>query len=225
MGNGKSLEDVDFKDFDHPHIDTFGLNGAYRQYNRMNWYPTYFGCFDQQVNEYHKIPFYETVINNPIKKGFFRAEMPIHDKIQQIKLTRTGTKIGSNPFPTDYNDFYDGGNSGVNSVQCGIIMGYKKIVLVGTDCNYVEFLPEARMNSSGQLVIVETPKENPNYWFNDYQQKGDIYNVPRTDIYHLPGWIGLSKKAEQNNIDIVNCSPRSSLECFRKGDLKKELNI
>ena len=49
MGNGPSLGDVDFESLNG--FDTFGLNAAYRAYERMNWYPTYFGCFDYIVND------------------------------------------------------------------------------------------------------------------------------------------------------------------------------
>ena len=37
MGNGPSLKNVDFKLLDG--IDTFGLNSAYRAYERLNWWP------------------------------------------------------------------------------------------------------------------------------------------------------------------------------------------
>jgi hypothetical protein len=39
MGNGPSLADVDFKTLKG--FDTFGLNSAYRAYDRLDWYPTY----------------------------------------------------------------------------------------------------------------------------------------------------------------------------------------
>ena len=29
---------------------------------------------------------------------------------------------------------------------------------------------------------------NPNYFFDDYQRKGDIYNIPNTDRVHLKSW-------------------------------------
>ena len=37
MGNGPSLKDVDFAKLDG--FDTFGLNSAYRAYERMDWWP------------------------------------------------------------------------------------------------------------------------------------------------------------------------------------------
>ena len=36
------------------------------------------------------------------------------------------------------------------------------------DCKYVEFIPECIENEKDKtLTILETPKENPNYYFNE----------------------------------------------------------
>ena len=53
MGNGPSLKDVDFDMLNK--VDTFGLNSAYRAYERMDWWPTYHGCFDYRVTECHRV--------------------------------------------------------------------------------------------------------------------------------------------------------------------------
>ena len=58
------------------------------------------------------------------------------------------------------------------------VLGFQKLHLLGMDCQYVEFLPECIKLKDGTLKINETPKDNPNYYFNEYQQKGDIYNPP-----------------------------------------------
>ena len=38
------------------------------------------------------------------------------------------------------------------------------------------------------LKIIKTPKTNPNYYFDTYQRKGDIYNKPNTDKVHKNSW-------------------------------------
>jgi hypothetical protein len=56
------------------------------------------------------------------------------------------TKINFKGYPIEHNrplsksflEFNDMGSSGANASQCGILMGYKKIVLVGCDCSYIE---------------------------------------------------------------------------------------
>jgi hypothetical protein len=75
MGNGPSLKEV----MDNPEYiqilkknSTFGLNAAYRMYDKYNFYPNYFGCFDYVVNESHKEAFQNLVLsNNKIEKFFF----------------------------------------------------------------------------------------------------------------------------------------------------------
>jgi hypothetical protein len=52
--------------------NTFGLNAAYRAYERFDFYPTYFGSFDYEVNESHREAFEDLVLNcKKIKKYFF----------------------------------------------------------------------------------------------------------------------------------------------------------
>ena len=71
MGNGPSLKDVDFDSLQG--FDTFGLNAVYRAYRKMNWYPTYFGCFDYIVNDSHRPEFTKLIKDksNGIEKFFF----------------------------------------------------------------------------------------------------------------------------------------------------------
>ena len=59
MGNGPSLADVDFNMLDG--YDTFGLNSAYRAYRRLDWWPTYHGCFDYRVTDSHKEEFIKLI--------------------------------------------------------------------------------------------------------------------------------------------------------------------
>ena len=54
------------------------------------------------------------------------------------------------------------------------------IHILGMDCNYVEMIPECEELEDGTLKITKTPApgSNPNYFFDDYQRVGDIYNKP-----------------------------------------------
>jgi hypothetical protein len=222
MGNGPSLADIDFKLLDG--FDTFGLNAAYRAYERMNWYPTYFGCFDYLLNDSHQENFTNLIKDetNKIKKFFFLKQFVDTPRQQKIWLLPYGN---FDFLPKDTADFYyfnDGGSSGANASQIGICLGYKKIILVGVDCNYVEYISESKKVDE-KLVIESTPQKNPNYWFDDYQQKGDVYNIPRGAEFHAPTWEMLARKAKANNIEMVNCSTKTTLKCFDIKDLKTEL--
>ena len=84
MGNGPSLKDVDFNMLND--YDTFGLNSAYRAYHRMNWYPTFHGCFDYRVTECHKDQFIDLIENSPIKRCFYIMDISKNAKSQFNKL-------------------------------------------------------------------------------------------------------------------------------------------
>ena len=63
--------------------------------------------------------------------------------------------------------------------------GYKKIVLLGCDCNYVEKIQGASSydkNASHRLVMTKNIDKNPNYWFNEYQKKNKEYRKKRNHL-------------------------------------------
>jgi hypothetical protein len=221
MGNGPSLGDVNFKDLNG--YDTFGLNSAYRAYERMDWYPTYHGCFDYRVTECHKDKFISLVKDSPIKKCFYIMPIVEAPGIQYVNMAEYGSTQKWNNSPNDFAQFHDNGNSGANACSAAVCMGYTKIILLGVDCNYVEFVEGSKKDGPG-LVIEETPDANPNYWFDDYQQAGDKYNVPRGLDFHLPTWNAFAYKAAHAGIEMINCSPITTLRCFKRMSLSDALN-
>jgi len=222
MGNGPSLKSIDFDLLGK--FDTFGLNSAYRAYGRLNWWPTYHGCFDFVVTDSHRDNFADlTLKNNPIKRFFYLEKLSNSKRLQKITLFRTGYAWNSSE--SDFKKFSDGGNSGVNACQIGVCLGYKKIILVGVDCNYKEMIDGAKQVKDGNkkyLEMSKTPNKNSNYWFDDYQQKGDKFNLPQENKFHRPAWDKLAVRSKNNGIDIVNCSPGTTLKCFRLSRLEDE---
>lgn len=220
MGNGPSLKEIDFDQLRK--YDTFGLNGAYRKYEELKFYPTYFGCFDFIVCNHHKENFSKLVLNSPIKQFFFLTPNYFDEKVQNNhRFTKLNFIHPYRDGDSSFNYFIDMGSSGANATQAGILMGYKKIILVGCDANYIDFV-EGSERQGDHLIIKETPEKNPNYWFDEYQQTNDVYNIPLAQ-YHLHHWSNVNKIAKKRNVDIVNCSPISKINCFRKSTLKNEL--
>jgi GT2 family glycosyltransferase len=219
MCNGPSLREVDFNDLNG--YDTFGMNGAYRYYYEHNWWPTYFGCFDFLVTESHK----KSYVNMMTDKGIPIKEYFLLSKISNSKKLKTLDINGDlYSFSDRLSTFGNGGNTGSNCCQVGICLGYKRIILLGADCNYKEVVDGASKKSN-YLVMDETPESNPNYFFDSYQRSGDAYNFPQSAKFHMPAWESLARFAESKGVDIVNCSRESKLECFRKADLKDEILI
>lgn len=215
MCNGPSLNEVNIPSlFEH---DVIGMNGAYRFYQKENCWPKYFGCFDTRVTENHEKNFLTLINTSPIERLFLLKRISLSPKLTTLKLHGS---IGD--FSTKFETFGYGGNTGANCCQVGICLGYKKIILLGADCNYIEVVNGAKVDGNA-LVMESTPASNPNYFFNHYQQKGDEYNYPQADRFHIPAWKALSNFAHKIGVDIVNCSQGSKLECFRRSRLKYEL--
>jgi hypothetical protein len=223
MGNGPSLKDVDFKMLDG--FDTFGLNSAYRAYERMDWWPKYHGCFDYRVTENHRESFNNLIDNSPIEKCFYIIDInENYEKFQFINMLPHGTTNKWNKSPEHFVQFHDNGNSGANACSTAAALGYEKIILLGVDCNYVEFVDGCAQDGPG-LKMEKTPDKNPNYWFDDYQQEGDEYNVPRGTDFHLPTWNMFAYRAAHAGVEIINCSPITTLRCFKRMSLEEALGL
>lgn len=217
MGNGPSLKDVDFGLLEG--LDTFGLNSAYRAYERMGWWPTYHGCFDYVVTDSHEENFINLIDNSPIERCFYIKDISKNtENFQFVNLLPYGSTNRWNSQAEDFMQFHDNGNSGANSCSAAACMGYKKIILLGVDCNYVEHVDGSTQKGT-ILEMEETPDSNPNYWFDDYQQKGDQYNIPDGLSFHMPTWNAFAYRAAHAGIEVINCSPITNLRCFKKMSL------
>ena len=239
MGNGPSLGEI-MNNKEYLNIlrnnHTFGLNSAYRAYEKYNFYPTYFGCFDCVVNESHKESFENLVQeNNPIKEFYFIGNSKKRQKIFKnevfnnkkfikfhMKFAPKGISICDN-IPNTVDTFDDIGSSGANSAFIGIIKGYKNIILLGCDCNYVEKVDGVIHYDQKAYHRLELSKDldvNPNYWFNNYQQKGDRFNLPGNDDIQMKSWEKLYEMSKLSNCKILNLSTISKIPFFPKINFK-----
>ena len=192
LANGPSLKGFDFKS-DFESYDTIGMNAAYRYWHQTGWYPTYYSCLDEVVGLSH-LNEISTLIQNSNKNGIkyfllrnniiskLKDQIPI-DKVWNFDLLKLQYSIlNSSPLTT-----------GSHTCAWAIIMGYKKINLLGIDCNYVEIVEGAKVQDDNTLMI-EAEKSNPNYFFYRYQQKGDVYNKPnQSGNLHIRAWQNLKK--------------------------------
>jgi len=127
MGNGPSLKDVDFEMLDG--FDTYGLNSAYRAYQRIGWYPIYHGCFDYRVTECHREQFIDLIENSSIERCFYIMDISENEKMQKVNLLPYGKTHKWNEKVEDYKHFHDNGNSGANESSTAVCMGYTAIIL------------------------------------------------------------------------------------------------
>lgn len=222
MGNGPSLAKIDLKLLNN--FDTFALNVSYRAFEKFDWWPTYHGCFDYVMNDSHRESFTSLIeSDNPIRRFFYLRDFSDSPRFQKIELLPFRSSNKWNTSEEDFSSFNDGGNSGINACQVGICLGYKKIILVGVDCNYVEHVEGTSVLSGAKLKVTSQIKNNPNYWFDEYQQVGDVFNAPQEKQFHFIPWNEFAAKAHKNNIQIINCSEGSKLKCFKMSTIQEEI--
>jgi hypothetical protein len=89
------------------------------------------------------------------------------------------------------------------------------VYLLGIDCNYVEILDEAEKGQGTELTIVKTPKDNPNYFFDDYQQPGDQYNIPNPNRdVHLESWREIAERLLGSHCRVLNPNLLSKVDAI-----------
>lgn len=218
------MAEVDFEDLKNSPYDSIGMNGAYKKFKEVDFWPTYYTCWDYTVTRSHAQAWTELIKDEScrIKKFFFlcQGDFPKdiwkNSRVQwrrrndEFTYNKNGKVIGQNVnYPT----------SGACSIRLGVELGYTEFILLGADCNYVEKLPGAQ-RVGNKWVMGKTPESNPNYFFADYQEKGDAYNTPNCEGWHRPSWNEIAKQQKELGISVVNCSPKTSLTCFPKGNYK-----
>ena len=227
IGGGPSTKLLVDYGFENIPVDTFGMGACYRYYERINWWPTYYGWLDVKTVTSHEQALKRVVEDSeiPVERYYFSRRISDSPKLTVVPHQSTG--------------------SGLFRIARGL--GYTKILLIGIECKYVERIKESRPLTKQEsdvfrarvgppiseldsyfgknlLTITETPEHNPNYFFHGYQQEGDVYSKPNVAISHAVSWRRLRKQYWQHlTIEVVNCSPSSKLKFKRRG-LVKELD-
>lgn len=222
LGNGPSLRDFDFRRLDG--FDTVGMNAAYRHWDRINWYPSIYACMDTVVIRSHAHEIERLIRerqSNGIRLFFLRREI--------LELCPGLKEDPSVLFFEDVqrsSSLLDTGmiTTGSLSALFGGFLGYRRVGLLGIDCDYVEKLPQAQSAGGHELVITKTPEHNPNYFFDDYQQQGDAYNIPNVHPgFHARSWKAALGLLEAAGVKIVNCNAASKLRAIPMADLDEVL--
>ena len=216
LGNGKSLQGFDFRRIN---TDWVGCCLAFRYWNKINIHPTMYVNVDRVVCE-KNLEVKEYVQQKKCKKYL------LSETIKNIWPADEQPKDGSIVFIEDLmkntNSIFKFANnycSGSSAVLFALDH-YNHVNTAGFDCDYVEFIPECEKLPDGSLKISKTPKYNPNYFFNDYQREGDIYNVPNGKRVHLRSWEELShilkfmKSVFNSNKNVLNFNNKKSISQF-----------
>lgn len=229
IGNGPSLKDFDFLTLKS--VDSIGMNAAYRYWERINWYPNHYVCLDDQLIETHAAAIYGLIKKEKVKTAFLIAKILDYypdllysknvfylESFHSVRQKRVANK-GVPYIDSLYFKESDPSKvtTGAYSVRFAAHLGYKQITILGVDLRYVEILPEAKKAGDIKLVMSETPKSNPNYFFDDYQRAGDKFNIPNPATHdrnlHIASFEVLANDVVQFgwNTKIFNSNKKSVL--------------
>ena len=185
FGNGKSLENFNFKLINREQYDIIGCCLAFRYWDKIDWFPDIYVNVDKVV-----------LTKNPDVKEWIKQKKCkcyiLSEEIKKIWMDypKDGTILFIEDLMNNCNSMFKlvrNWCSGTAAVMTALD-NYLDIKLAGFDCDYVEFIPESQRMPDGSLRIKKTPANNPNYFFNDYQRKGDYYNKPNGKSIHLRSW-------------------------------------
>lgn len=212
LGNGPSLAGFDFSRFRT--FDAIGMNAAYRFWDRIGWYPRYYICLDAVVGQSHKAAI-ERLIRERRQNGIelfvlrkdlveqLPKSLKSDDRIMLFEhLRETSPLFPAMPFTT-----------GSHAALVGAMLGYRRMILMGVDANYVERIDGAEDKGNDVLEIRRTPDSNPNYFVKDYQIEGDKYTVPNpVPDLHVRCWRSVAEILAAEKVDVWNGSAKSRID-------------
>jgi len=219
IANGPSLRDVDLSRFDA--FATFGMNAAYRHWNRIGWRPTHYACLDEVVGLSHADAIGEMI------RAAEEGGRPGRFLLRRNLIERLGEPGGSSRV-AEFESLALGSRAlsrepvttGSHTLIWALTLGYRTAFVIGADCNYVEVV-EGASPAEGHVLEIVRAAANPNYFFDDYQQVGDRYNVPNVEAdSHLRAWRAAGGVAAELEAEAYNLSPGSRVDAFDFADLE-----
>ena len=213
IGNGPSLNKIDIAKLKNK--DTISFNRAFIAYEEWGFYPTIYMVVDKIVLNNTKQDIAKLIKESPIKLFVLplwsREFFPESSKIQYINVVDTKF-IGSS-----FDNMGIITNVGATAVSVVHKLGYKNVIILGTDCNYEEkniegVMVKEKINNAGDKLIVYESNEDKdvNHFRKDYFGKGTKYSKPQQQN-HFNGWVFVKKMNKLMNLNIILCSPGSKL--------------
>lgn len=235
LGNGPSLRNVDFGALSDR--STLGMNAAYRYWRRIDWRPTYYCCLDDALIDTHGSAINELIEEGRIERFFLTARILEHyphltsdPRVQYLdEFVRHWHEVRGRFHGLKYRPNYafktadpNMLTTGAYAVRFAAMHGFTDIELLGIDLNY-QTLAQARKLSGTRLVVDTTPDTNPNYFFSDYQQAGDEFNIPNPDEHgrdlHLHSFIALRDDFISNQMNVRVSNGTTSSRLFAEATL------
>lgn len=229
LGNGPSLKSVNLHELSD--LQTLGMNAAYRYWDMIDWRPSHYACLDDALIETHAAEIRRLIDESRIQSFFLTGRMlqlqpdlSGHPKLRFLDefvphwhATR-GRELGldlidARPFKSTRSELL---TTGSYATRYGAWLNHRTILLLGFDLTYAT-IPEAQSTGDLRLEMTETPRTNPNYFFDNYQMEGDVFHVPNppshTGDLHFDSFVALADDFDRNGVAarLINTQERSRL--------------
>lgn len=211
IATGPSLNRVDVRRL--ANLDTISFNRSYIAWKDWGFAPTYYACFDPVVYEDNVQEIHELIKSYPDTRFF----LPVSQNNFIINATpRVSfvTLLSGDFFCSEFPAVTDFGNVGATSVQILALLGYKRIVLIGVDARYSR-IGKSIPDKDG-FVLVD---DDPNHFSPDYA-KGKRLNKNPDLVRSIEMWTKVAEECKRLEIEVMNASAGSSLDCFQKTDFE-----
>ncbi len=232
IGNGPSLNDINMKKLANEY--TFSFNRAYIAYKEWGFKPSFYSCIDKVVLPDNKQEINSMILNETYSKTLFFFPDWGSDYLISSKQTfflQSSYKI---VFEDNLDELSILFNVGATSIQIAVYLGFKEIILLGCDCNYVEkpndvIVNEQESKRVGNIAYSSINDTDPNHFCPTYFGKGKKYSIPDA-LGHLSGWQEVKKWVDLYNmqntecIHIRNASRRSKLDFFEYIDFDESIS-
>mgnify|MGYP003634342332 FL=1 len=179
--NGGSIKDFDWESIDRKKYDVMITGLSFRFFNRIKFNPDLYINVDKVCLKMIENNLCSLIKRDSIKRLCISGEICYtNDVIKIIQKRQHKVDILETMIKDDKLPFYEFKNitTGASAILYAMTLGYRDIKIIGLDNDYVECIIESKDIGEGKREITSDVKNNPNYFFNDYQREGDVYNKP-----------------------------------------------
>lgn len=181
IAGGPSLTREDVEYVEKQDVDIMGINDAYRICDRLDYL---YAC-DRRWWNHH----WTRVSELPCRK-FAIEDMDSRVGVEQME------NDGFDGLSFEWPKLRTGKNSGYQAINLAILLGYKKLILLGYDMQH----------DNGKV-----------HWFGDHPKP--LNNAP---LKIFKAWIQFyDSMPVPEDVEIINCSRKTALTCFPRAQLEE----
>ena len=229
--NGGSIKDFDWSSIDRKKYDVMITGLSFRFFNRIKFNPDLYINVDKVCLKMIENNLCSLIKRDSIKRLCISGEICYtNDVIKIIQKRQHKVDILETMIKDDKLPFYEFKNitTGASAILYAMTLGYRDIKIIGLDNDYVECIIESKDIGEGKREITSDVKNNPNYFFNDYQREGDVYNkpnnIPNLHTHAIKEVMEKKLLMEEKYKVEINITNYNDKESIREFILTKPLN-